>query len=387
MSERTTRRNRSAGSIRKLPSGSWQARVRDGRGDLVAVGTFPSRREADRAVTLALADQARSAWVDPRRGRVPFEEYATEWLEHRVGLRPKTRELYEGILRLHVVPWFERVELARISPRAVRAWNADLLRTSRPGASTAAKSYRLLRSILATAVVDELIVKNPCLLKGAGNEHAPERPVASIEQVHELAAIVTPRYRALVLLATYGTLRLGEAVALRRRNLDLLHRTVRIEEQCVLLKNGRLEFGPPKTAAGVRLVAIPAAIVPDLEAHLAAYAAGGPDGLVFAGPKGAPLHRGSWYYEWRRATLAVGVEGLRFHDLRHTGNTLAAATGASTKELMSRMGHASPRAALIYQHATRERDEVIAAALSEAIDAAVPEPRAGIRSLASATGE
>lgn len=61
------------------------------------------------------------------------------------------------------------------------------------------------------------------------------------------------------------------------------------------------------------------------------------------------------------------MEGFRFHDLRHTGNTLAAASGASTKELMARMGHASPRAALIYQHATRERDDVIARALSEAI--------------------
>jgi hypothetical protein len=68
----------------------------------------------------------------------------------------------------------------------------------------------------------------------------------------------------------------------------------------------------------------------------------------------------------------VGISGFRFHDLRHTGNTLAAATGASTKELMARMGHASPRAALIYQHATRERDEAIAVALDVAIHSAVP---------------
>ena len=70
-----------------------------------------------------------------------------------------------------------------------------------------------------------------------------------------------------------------------------------------------------------------------------------------------------------KATRAVGVEGLRLHDLRHTCNTLTAATGASTRELMHRMGHASARAALRYQHATRERDEVIAAALSDLIEA------------------
>ena len=61
-------------------------------------------------------------------------------------------------------------------------------------------------------------------------------------------------------------------------------------------------------------------------------------------------------------TASVGIQGLHFHDLRHTGNTLAASTGASTKELMSRMGHASPLAALIYQHATREREDAIAKA-------------------------
>lgn len=57
------------------------------------------------------------------------------------------------------------------------------------------------------------------------------------------------------------------------------------------------------------------------------------------------------------------MPGLHFHDLRHTGGTLAAATGATLRELMARLGHSSTRAALIYQHATRDRDPVIARAL------------------------
>ena len=72
---------------------------------------------------------------------------------------------------------------------------------------------------------------------------------------------------------------------------------------------------------------------------------------------------------YRRAAWPAGLPGVRPHDLRHTGNTLAAATGASTRELMARLGHASPRAALIYQHATRDRDAVIAAALGELMTA------------------
>lgn len=113
-------------------------------------------------------------------------------------------------------------------------------------------------------------------------------------------------------------------------------------------------------------------ILPDLKAHLDEYAAGGPNGLVFCGAKGTVLHRSNFdkAARWHEATASTGVPALHFHDLRHTGNTLAAATGASTKELMVRMGHASARAALIYQHATRERDDAIAQALSDMVEQA-----------------
>jgi integrase len=89
------------------------------------------------------------------------------------------------------------------------------------------------------------------------------------------------------------------------------------------------------------------------------------DSLVFVGPKGGRLRRSNFRDIWIIARDEAGLPGLHLHDLRHTGNTMAAATGASLRELMERMGHSSPRAALIYQHATRERDEAIAAAMGE----------------------
>jgi len=107
-------------------------------------------------------------------------------------------------------------------------------------------------------------------------------------------------------------------------------------------------------------VSIPAALIADLEDQLAHWAGPGLDGFVFPGTKDQPFRHGSLYTAWRRATKAVGVDELHFHDLRHTGATLAATAGATTRELMARMGHASPRAALIYQHATQERDQAIA---------------------------
>jgi integrase len=168
-------------------------------------------------------------------------------------------------------------------------------------------------------------------------------------------------------LATFTSLRIGELRALRRDRLDVLHRTVQVLELYQELSDGTLVLGPPKTDAGVRTVAIPQAIIPDIEAHLLTYSAPGPDGLVFCGTLGQPLHRKTFYRNWNKATGEAGLPGFHFHDLRHTGNTLAAAAGASTKELMNRIGQASPRAALIYQHVTRDRDVAIASALSKQI--------------------
>ncbi len=93
------------------------------------------------------------------------------------------------------------------------------------------------------------------------------------------------------------------------------------------------------------------------------FAQPGDRGLVFVGPKGAALRRSNFRPVWNTACVKAGMSGLHFHDLRHVGGTLAAATGASLKELMARLGHASTRAAMIYQHATRDRDQAIARAL------------------------
>jgi integrase len=248
-------------------------------------------------------------------------------------------------------------ELGQITPSRIRSWRADMISAGKPGASTIAKCYRLVHAVLATAVEDGIVIRNPCVVKGASAERPAERPVATIKEVFEIADAIAPEFRAAVLLATFCGLRLGEIRAMRHRHLDLLHRTVRIEEQYQELSDGTLILGPPKTDAGVRTIVIPQVIIPDLEHHVASVSPG-LDGLLFTTSSGTPL---------RRATRRVGITGLRFHDLRHTGNTLAASTGASTKELMSRMGQSSSRAALIYQHATRGRDAVIAESLSSMI--------------------
>ncbi len=136
------------------------------------------------------------------------------------------------------------------------------------------------------------------------------------------------------------------------------------------LSDGRIEVGPPKSAASRAVVSLPDVVVPVLAEHLAAFTGAEEDALVFTGPRGAPLRRNNFrsLARWGEATAAVGLPGLYFHDLRHTGNTLAASTGASTRELMARMGHDSTRATMIHQHATEQRDRAIAEELNRLIE-------------------
>jgi integrase len=170
----------------------------------------------------------------------------------------------------------------------------------------------------------------------------------------------------MLLLATFASLRFGELAALRREDIDLEHCCVRVVRSLVQMDDGRLIDTEPKSRAGRRLVSFPREIAPEVRWHLDRFVAPAADRLVFIGPKGGRLRRQNFRDIWVKARAEAGLSGVHLHDLRHTGNTMAAATGASLRELMERIGHSSPRAALIYQHATRERDDVIAAAMGEA---------------------
>ena len=302
-------------------------------------------------------------WLSPDAGSISFKEYAEAWIKERPGLRPKTIERYEGLVRLHLVPTFDNSAVSDIKDAHVRRWRKRLL-DSGAGAVTVAKAYRLLKVIMNTAVSDGMIKRNPCTIKGGGAENSQERPVLSISEVFALAEAIDRRYRALVLLATFANLRWGEAVALRRKDIDLKAGTVRVERTLVEVTGRPLHFGPPKTEAGVRTLPIPAIVLPELKEHVKTFAQDGDEALIFVGGKGALLRRANFRRNWVRALGKAGLKDVRFHDLRHTGNTLAAIAGATLPELKERRGHASDRAAMIYLHATDERHREIADTLS-----------------------
>ena len=359
------------GSIRRRESGNYQVRYRGPDGLMYpAPMMFQRESDAERWLALLEADIVRGKWSSPTARRVALGDYADQWVRERQ-LQPRTRELYESLLRNHIRPYLGGRSLDKINSQAVRTWRKRLLDDGRT-TIVAAKSYRLLRAVLNTAVnEDRLLPENPCRMRGYDKEETAERPVGSISAVIALSELIERRYRALVLFAAFTGLRWGEIVALRALDLDLEQGTVRVARKFAELQDGRRVAGPPKSSAGVRTVALPAVLIQVMREHLAEFPAFGEE-LIFRGPLGAPLRRNNFHrsVDWSNLVVKAGLPaGFHFHDLRHTGNNLAAASGASTRELMHRMGHGSMRAALIYQHATSERDREIAAALDLRIGA------------------
>ncbi|MFF4157014.1 tyrosine-type recombinase/integrase [Streptomyces sp. NPDC001678] len=366
MAARRTQRRREFGTVRQLPSGRWQARywAPDGA-RRNAPETFDTKTDAQTWLTLTQADIERKDWTDPDAGAVNFEVYALKWVEER-GLAPTTDELYRRLLRLYILPAFERLDLDEITPPGVRTWRAERLKAT--GATTTAKSYRLLKAILQTAADDELIRRNPCRIKGAGIEKPKERPTATVEQVDALADAMGPRWRLMVYFGAYGPMRPEEQAALRRPDITLEPLAAQVTEAAPELCSGRRVEGDTKSAAGKRMIYLPAFLYIEVKRHLDWFAEKGPNGLLFVGEKGAPFRRSTFGRKWRRARAQVGLpDGFRFYDLRHTGHTLSTQSGATLKDTMVRAGQSSEKAAMIYQHSDDERQQEVA----EGIDARV----------------
>jgi integrase len=221
----------------------------------------------------------------------------------------------------------------------------------------------LLSTICRTAVNDELIARSPCRIKGASTEHAQERPIATVAELSAAIESAPEHWRLALLLAAWCQLRRSEILGLQRRDIDPLHAAISIERSWVAVSGGSPMIGPPKSDAGRRRMTIPNNVLETLELHLSKHVGHSPTAWLFAGAGDGPAVPKTLSHVWAIARIEIGRPDLRLHDLRHTGLTFAAATGATTAELMQRAGHASPQAALRYQHATADRDQVLADAL------------------------
>ncbi|ODR03912.1 integrase [Mycolicibacillus koreensis] len=356
------RKKRGFGRLRKLPSGRWQAAY---VGPDAKLHRAPRTFDTETSAEGWLAQERRKidlgTWgAVERSDGMTLHSYADRWLEQR-NLRPRTRAHYRSLLDRLVLPALGDIKLAKLSPARIREWHAGL-GTETPTRN--AHAYSLLHAVCQTAVQDELLDGNPCRIpKASQTKRRRQVDVLTPAELNRLAAKMPKHLQMSVTLAAWCGLRWGETSELRRKDVEADCTAIHIR-RAVTYRDGSCHVGEPKTSAGIRTVSVPPHVRPSLKKHLATHVAKGGESLLFSRPDGSHVLHHHYQYPWEAAREAIGRPTLRVHDLRHLGAVMAAQSGATTAELMRRLGHSTPAMAMEYQHAVDGRDAQIAERLS-----------------------
>lgn len=375
---------RSFGRIRRERSGRYSAAYVGPDGVLHrAVVTFETRDAAVAWLALERKLIDLESWtpvaerLQVKQAQVQtFAEFAAEWLRARRNgrgepLKARTVADYQRYLDTDLLPAFGDLPISSLTSARVKAWHEGL------DAGTPTKnahSYQLLRAICSTAVDRNVLKANPCQIQGAGRTvRARKIRTAELNELRVIVDNMPERLRLAVLLGAWCALRYGEIAELRRRDVDVRRGIITVARGVTWpsvkdAETGKLiseaTVGTPKSEAGVRDVAIPPHLLPSVAAHLTTHTQPGRDGLLFGSSTGRHIHPRAFGWQYHQARVAAGRPDLRFHDLRHTGAVLAAQAGATLADLMGRLGHSTPSAAMRYQHTAADRDRAIAEALS-----------------------
>ena len=357
------------GKVRKLPSGRWQSSyVGPDLQRHSAAKTFTAKVDAEGWLTdeRRLIEQDR--WSPPKTRAtervaevLTVHDYAKRWIAER-NVRPRTRLGYEATYTNHIEDLLGPIPLGSLTPQAVRAWHASL----DPRKPTArAHAYQLLHAVMATAVTDGLVPSNPCNIPKALHAKTKRQPVIlEPAQVAALADAMEPRrLRAMVLVMAWCGPRWGEVIELRRRDVNADCSVLTIGRGATH-RNRECHIDMPKSGKG-RKVVVPPHIRDDLAEHLDEFVVSSPNAQLFpAVLGGCHLNDRVFRDYFVEAQEAIGVEGVRIHDLRHFAGTQAARVG-NLVEVMDRLGHSTARASLIYQQMVDTRAAEVAEALSK----------------------
>lgn len=321
-------------SIDKLASGKHRVRYRTPDGDSRSK-TFDTAKAA-RAFKTSVEHKVLSGeYVDAAAGKITFRDYAEQWRRDQAHHRASTAELVESRLRVHAYPAFGERALSSVTRSLVQGWVSERARVLAP--STLEVVYGIVRSVFAAAVEDGRLSRTPCRKIKLPTVEKPDVTPIDMDNVRRLHDGMPDRLGAMVTVGAGLGLRAGEAAGLTLDRINFLRKTVTVDQQ-LNLKTGQL--APPKTQCSRRTVPLADPVAAELSAHLAEFGAGR-YGLLFRGARGAPLRPHTFYDTWGAAVASAGMEGTRFHDLRHTYASTLLSAGVSVVAVAEYMGHQS----------------------------------------------
>lgn len=351
------------GSVRRSPkTNRWEARYRDPLGRQ-RTKTFATKADARAFLAATQTDAMRGQWLDPAGARITYQEWSEQYFATAVHKRATTAARDRAVNDKHFVPRIGARKLGTLTPLDARAIVEEMSRQLAP--ATVRTNYGVLRTILRSAVDADLIAQSPC----RGVKLPPDtrrRRFLTADELIRLAEAMPDEYRPMVFLAGVLGLRWSEIAGLRVGRVDLARRTLEIAETCAEV-NGTISFAEPKTAASRRTLRIPEFLTALLAEHLESRGNPGPDSLVFVAPGGGPLRRTTFRPRvLQPAVRRAGLDGITFHELRHTAAGLMIEMGAHIEAIKQRLGHSSIRVTSdVYGSMLPTVDESITAAFDE----------------------
>jgi integrase len=357
---------------------TWLARWRDPDGKQ-RKRSFSRRIDADRFLTSVSSDMLHGKYVDPS-DPTTVKDYAESWRTAQVH-RLTTRAHVETNLRKHVYPYFGERRLASVRPSEIQAWVTTLSAKLSP--STVQVIHGIFAAIYKSAIRDHKVNASPCESTKLPKKMPHEIVPLTTKAIEELAEGIPPRYYALIVLAAGTGMRQGECFGLALDRVDFLHRTLRVDQQVILLPHREAFLAPPKTTASHRTIPLPQVVVEALAEHLRRYPTTHANGLIFTDEDGATLRRTRFSREVWRPTVAACPAvpaGTGFHDLRHYYASLLIRHGESIKTVQRRLGHATAVETLdTYSHLWPDSDERTREAIDAALGAVPPAcPQGGV---------
>ncbi|MDP9387291.1 MAG: site-specific integrase [Actinomycetota bacterium] len=339
----------------------YDVRLRDPAGRLYK-RTFRTKREAETFEARERADRSRGSWVDPRKSETRFGDVARYWLTANPGKRASGLARDESIVRCHLLPALANRPVSAVTPQDVQGLVTKWSRDAAP--RTVRRQYGVLRAIFNAAVNLDLVARTPCRGIKLPAVDQPDRHIVTPEELERLGEALGVGNSLMAYMAAVLGLRWGECAGLRVGRIDFLRSTVTVAEQRTRGRAGAMVTGAPKSRAGRRTISVPRVLMVALGEHLRRRGLTGADvdAFVFVGPGGGPLSYSTWLHRvWNPACCAVGLRGLRYHDLRHANATGMVAAGIDVKTAQTRLGHSDPRLTLaVYAQATNAADRAAA---------------------------
>jgi integrase len=325
---------------------------------------FRTKRDAELFLSSVEIAKAKGEYVDLSAAEVRIGVAGAKWVASRERiLKPSTYRSLESSWRLHVEPKWGKRTLAQVRHSEIQEWVSLMAETQSP--TNVLRAHGILAGIFDTAVRDRSLASNPARDIALPRKKKNRKAYLTHAQVELLA--LSSRDPTLVRFLAYTGLRWGEATGLRVRNVDLLRRRARIEDNAVLVSN-KVIVGTPKSHKQ-RSIPIPPFIVETLASRIRtrsqeAYVFG--DGTD---PLRLPNSQDGWFAGAVRRAQKTDPKLPRVtpHDLRHTAASLAVSAGANVKAVQRMLGHASAAVTLdIYSDLFDDDLDNVSAALDRA---------------------